>query len=262
MSRPVIALLTDFGTADIYVGAMKAVVLSIAPDAALVDLTHGVPPQDVVSAALALEGCYRLLPAGAVFVCVVDPGVGSERALLAVEAGEWRFVAPDNGLLTPVLEPERLVRCVRIENPAYRRREVSATFHGRDILAPAAAHLALGLPVEALGPPTTPVRLRAPEPERQGSALVGTVVATDRFGNLVTNVRAAQIAPGAKVRLPGNQLAPLRRTYADVTPGELVAYVGSSERLEVAVRDGSAADRLGIGRGAKVIVEEPEASAR
>ncbi|HSV73979.1 MAG TPA: SAM-dependent chlorinase/fluorinase [Chthonomonadales bacterium] len=261
MSRPLVALLTDFGTADTFVGAMKAVILGIAPDAMLVDIVHDVPAQDVGYGALALESCYRDFPSGTVFLCVVDPEVGTDRGLIAVEAGPWRFVAPDNGLLTPVLTGEPVVRSVRIESAAHRRRSVSATFHGRDILAPAAAHLAAGMPVEALGPPATPRLLAPDEPVRRGAALVGRVVAVDRFGNLVTNVRAHAIAPGAVVRLPGGVLAPLRRTYADVPRGEAVAYVGSTGRLEIGVRDGSAAGVFDVARGAEVMVEEPDSPA-
>lgn len=250
-----ITLLTDFGTADGYVAAMKGVIASIAPDALVDDASHDVPPGDVVAAAHALARYWRLYPPGTVHVVVVDPGVGSERRAIAVQAAEQYFVAPDNGVLTPVLDAEGAeVRA--LEAPAYRRPDVSSTFHGRDVFAPAAAYLACGVPIARLGPPVLdPIRLEAPAPTRDGAGVRGLVVHVDRFGNLVTNIPGAWVEDAGEVLVAGRSAGPVRRTYADVAPGELLALVGSNGSVEIAVRDGSAAERLGIGRGAEVRVE-------
>jgi len=261
---PRITLLTDFGTADGYVAAMKGVLAERAPGAAVDDATHEIAPGDVTAAALALSRYWRLYPPGTVHVAVVDPGVGSGRRALAGLADGRYLVAPDNGLLTRVLDEAADVALVAIENPAHMRHPVSATFHGRDIFAPAAAWLAsagAGRPDPArlaeLGPAVRdPVRLPWPRPWRDAhGAAHGTVVHVDRFGNLITNLPRDWAPPGGAVRVDGVEVGPVRRTYADVPPGGLVALVGSAELLEVAVRDGSAAARLGKGRGAEVVVE-------
>lgn len=244
MPRP-ITLLTDFGTADGYVAEMKGVLHSLAPGVSLVDLAHDVPPHDVEAARLAVARYWRRFPEGTVHLVVVDPGVGSERAAIAVASEGRMLVGPDNGALSPAL----LVggaRAVTLPVPL----SASATFHGRDVFAPAAARLALGEPVDALGEPcTSPVLRRTPEAHRDANgALVGEVLLIDRFGNAVTNLLAR--AAGT-VEVAGHRI-PIRRTYADVASGELVALAGSSGLLEVARRDGRAADVLALSRGAEV----------
>ena len=256
MSRPVIALLTDFGLHDHYVGTMKGVVLGICPDATLVDISHDIPPQDVAAGAMELAAAHQYFPAGTVFLCVVDPGVGSSRRPLAMETGGYRFVAPDNGLLSLVVGRDPSI--VELTNAAYRLPFVSRTFEGRDRFAPAAAWLARGTAVGDLGPQVhTITRLSLPSPHISDSSIDGEVMRVDRFGNLITNIDARALSSlGALANVDATIGAdvplPLVTTYADVDEGALCALVGSSGHLEVACRGGSAADRLGAGRGAAV----------
>jgi S-adenosylmethionine hydrolase len=262
--RPIIALLTDFGTRDHYVGAMKGAILSIAPDAQVVDVLHEVEAHDVEAGAFALGAAYPAFPAGTVFVAVVDPGVGTSRRGLAVEAGVHRFVGPDNGLMTPVFEDHPEARVHELVNRRFWRDEVSPTFHGRDVFGPVAAHLLLGAGLAELGPPVTDARRLTVAPVRSAGAgeWEGVVVHADRFGNLVTNVtgRALQEILGATgnagidVVVAGVR-APLVTTYADVPGGAACALVGSSGRLEIAVNGGSAAGMSGSGRGALVRIK-------
>ena len=253
-----ITVLTDFGTGDGYAAAMKGVLASLAPDALVDDASHDIPAGDVQEAMWALARYAFLYPAGTVHLVVVDPGVGTARRAVAAEARGRFFVAPDNGVLTRILLPSG-TRAVSLENPEHRRAEVSATFHGRDVFAPAAAHLATGGVLESLGPPAADlVRLRLPEPLRVAGKVRGEVVHVDRYGTLLSNIPRAELpAEGARVRLDGRDVGPVRRTFGDVASGEVLALVGSEGLLEVAVRDGSAADRLGAERGARVeVVEE------
>ena len=263
MSRPVIALLTDFGLADHYVGTMKGVMLGVCPEATFVDISHDVPPHDVLSGALALAASYRYFPAGTVFLAVVDPGVGSPRRALAAEAGNYRFVAPDNGLLTPVLDEGAPNRVVELTEPRYARPAVSRTFEGRDRFAPAAAWLATGLELAALGRPAGPVlRLEIPRPSVTSEAIEGEVLRVDRFGNLITNIdrKTFHTLSGDRpvaVRIASHAISKVVSTYADVAPGEVCALFGSSDHLEIAAREASAAVLLGTGRGAAVHVGRP-----
>src|SRR5438034_5996219 len=189
MARPVIALLTDFGTRDHYAGTMKGVALGICPDATLVDISHEVPAHDVVGGALELAAAYRYFPAGTIFLVVVDPGVGSTRRGIAAEAGEYKFVAPDNGVLTVVLDEHPAKRVVELTERRYARPTVSRTFEGRDRFAPAAAWLAKGINLTALGRPAgSLVRLDVPWPRVTPDGIEGQVLRVDRFGNLITNI--------------------------------------------------------------------------
>ncbi len=248
----VITLLTDFGTADPYVGELRGVLLSGAPDATLADLSHEVPPGDVRAAAYLLDRAWRRFPSGTVHLVVVDPGVGTERSALALRAGGHAFVGPDNGVLSPALR-EGAEEIVALPIPT----EASPTFHGRDVFAPAAAALATGRALASLGeaPSAPPVTLEEAEPVRVGDRVTGVVVAVDSFGNLVTNLGAEHVGAGARIHVAGFGEIPLHRTFGEVGPGALLAYRGSGGRLEVAVRDGSAAARLGVGVGAPVWVE-------
>jgi S-adenosylmethionine hydrolase len=245
--RPLITLLTDFGTADGYVAEMKGVLLTALPDATLVDVAHDIAPHDTEGARLAVARYWRRYPAGTVHLIVIDPGVGTERAALVVES-EGRFlVGPDTGVLSPALLAAA-ARVVRLTIP----RTASPTFHGRDVFAPAAAQLAARVPVEALGAPfREPVVRRTPEPHRTAAgAIAGQVIHIDRFGNAVTNLLAPN---GGEIEVGGHVL-PLSRTYADVVPGGYVALTGSSGLVEIARRDGSAAEALGLVRGAPVML--------
>ena len=263
MARPVIALLTDFGSRDHYAGAMKGVALGICPDLTLVDITHDLPPHDVLAGALELAACYRYFPAGTIFLAVVDPGVGSARRGIAAEAGDYKFVAPDNGVLTVVFEETAPKRVVELTERRYARPTVSRTFEGRDRFAPAAAWLAKGIELSALGRPAGAVhRLELPQPQIDEGRVVGQVLRVDRFGNLVTNIDrktferlASADARGAlEIKVGPHQVGKVVSTYADAAAGELCALVGSSEHLEIAANGSSAAAVLDLGRGAPVEV--------
>ena len=252
---PRITLLTDFGTADGYVAAMKGVIASIAPDAVIDDVGHTVAPGDVFGASLALSRYWSLYPPGTIHLVVVDPGVGTTRRALAARADGRLCVAPDNGVLTHVFEEASDIDVVALEAPAYRRPEVSSTFHGRDIFAPAAAHLARGTQIHDLGSAVhDAIRLQVPKPVRTSTGVEGEVVHVDGFGNLITNVPGDWVPAGARISIGGRDVGPLQRTYGDVDVGEVVALVGSIGLLEISVRDGSAAKMLQAGRGALVEV--------
>jgi S-adenosylmethionine hydrolase len=258
MARPLVAFLTDFGLRDHYVGAMKGVVLGICADAALVDVTHEIAPQDVLGGALQLAAAYRYFPAGTIFLVVVDPGVGSSRRGIAVEAGGYQFVAPDNGVLGVVADQCPPTQIVSLTDRRYARPTISRTFEGRDRFAPAAGWLATGLAVGALGQAVTSlVPLDLPAVRCSSTEIDGEVLHVDRFGNLITNIDADSLATLTEplvVTLGGRSIAGLVGTYAEAPPDALCALVGSSDRLEVAVRGGSAADVVGAGRGARVHV--------
>jgi len=253
---PLITLTTDFGLQDSFVGTMKGVILGIAPAARLVDLTHDVPPQDVRAGAYALYAAYRYFPAHTVHLAVVDPGVGSARRAVAVRASWGTFVAPDNGLLSLVLSRETVDEAVALENPAYRLSQVSHTFHGRDVFAPAAAHIARGVSLSELGPAVTDlVTFPVSRPARRGSTLTGYVIYVDRFGNLVTDVTEADLTgPVATVEAGTARIAGLSDAYAAAVPGQPLALIGSAGHLEVAVREGHAGRVLGLGVGDPVTV--------
>lgn len=253
-----VTLLTDFGLRDTYVGVMKGVLFRDAPALrAAVDLTHAVPPQDVRSAAFHLGQAWRWFPAGTVHVAVVDPGVGSGRRILVARQDGHAFLAPDNGLLDPLLGPDASVRALDVARHALSPgRRPSRTFHGRDVFAPVAARLASGLDPDEAGPPAGErVRLELAPPEDRGAeGIRGCVVCVDHFGNLVTNLPRELLAGGAgrwELEAAGRR-APLVGTYAEAERGELLALVDSYELVELAVRDGSAAERLGLGTGAPV----------
>lgn len=262
---PLITLLTDFGGKDAYVGVMKAVMLSICPGAQIVDLCHEVAPQEVEEAAYLLGSAWRYCPEGTVHVVVVDPGVGGGRRVLAVAAGGHLFVAPDNGVLTQVLADAEDYQAFWVERREHFRAEVSATFEGRDVMAPVAARLARGMPIEQVGRPAAGplVLLPVSRAVRTEVGLETHVVHVDRFGNLVTDLTEAELlawkreraAEQVVIRVGGERIREVRRTYAGAERGQLLALVGSTGRLEIAVNMGSAADRLGVGRGAIIIVE-------
>jgi S-adenosylmethionine hydrolase len=245
---PLVTLLTDFGTADSYVGELKGVLLSLAPGAVVVDVSHHVPPGDVAAASYVLGRVWRTFPAGTVHLAVVDPGVGTRRRALAAEAAGHRFVAPDNGLLSDVFAVAE-ARVVSVPIPA----AASRTFHGRDVFAPAAARLASGVSLAEVGTPVSDlVHLPPRKLFREGSDLVGQVVYVDGFGTLVTNLPGGEVAAGAMVRLGAYTVA-LQATFADVPPGETVAFVGSGGTVEIAVRGGRADVVLGLSRGVEVM---------
>jgi S-adenosyl-L-methionine hydrolase (adenosine-forming) len=250
---PLIVLLTDFGTSDTFVGVMKGVIASICGHARTIDLTHAISPQNVREAAFHLDRSLSFFPDGSIFVCVVDPGVGSARRPICVEAGPFRFVAPDNGLLTPVFERYPDAHCHLLSEARYHLPAPSATFHGRDIFSPVAAHLAAGLPIERTG---TAVALSscARIGMFRNIALQnrigwqGEVVSIDRFGNIVTSFDAGMISVGSPWAVSAGTAddIPLLNTYCDVGHGEPLAYIGSSGMVEIAVRNGNASREFHI----------------
>jgi len=271
---PIITLTTDFGLADPYVAAMKGVILSLNAAATIVDITHKVRPQQVAQAAFLLAQALPYFPPGTIHVVVVDPGVGTARQALALATPEMLLVGPDNGVLSATLpeetrrrtlpEPDARgvelpegYRAVALRRRRYMRRPVSATFHGRDVFAPAAAHLSLGVELEALGPAVRRIRALPPfrARRRPEGALEGHVLHVDRFGNLVTDVRAEDLPAGrVEVTIGGQRIEGPARTYEDEP--DMKALVGSTGYLEVACRGGSAAYRLGVDVGAPVLVTE------
>ncbi|MHB2015760.1 MAG: SAM hydrolase/SAM-dependent halogenase family protein [Candidatus Xenobia bacterium] len=249
--RPV-ALLTDFGLRDAYVGVMKAVIYGICPQVDFIDLCHEVPPQDVLGGAFVLGTSTRWFPPGTIFVAVVDPGVGTERRAIVVETEMHRFVGPDNGLFTwPLRQAKRVIEATE---PRFWNPEVSRTFHGRDVFAPLAGHLACGVDTAQMGSAIQdPVQLTVPQPHRDAGTLIGQVLTLDRFGNLITNIERT---PGKRVRV-GRIEIPIVETFGSVKAGGLLALWGSSGHLEVAVNSGDAARVLGAGRGTAVTVLPP-----
>lgn len=242
-----ITLLTDFGTQDGFVGAMKGVLASMAPGAALDDIHHAVPPGDIRKAATVLARYWCLYPPDTVHLVVVDPGVGTGRRGLALRADERWLVGPDNGVLSLVAQEASAWEAVELRSSDILQEPASTTFHGRDLFAPAAALLARGSPLSALGPPLRElIRLPVSIPEEVWEE--GEVVDVDRFGNLATNLAPEAVREAGGVEIAGRRV-PLGRTYGDVASGALVAVVNSDGRVEVARRDGSAAEALGVDVG-------------
>lgn len=251
-----VVLLTDFGTADGYAAALAAVIASAAPGAVVEHATHDVAPGDVLGGAIALSRYAVLYPPGTVHLAVVDPGVGTARRCVAATLDGRHYVGPDNGVFTLVLRDARQVHMVDA-GAAGSGTEAAPTFHGRDIFAPAAAALARGVPLTDLGPAITdPFLLDLPRPRQDRGKVAGQVLHVDRFGNLITNVPGAWLdaRPSVRIHIQGRDVGPLRRTYGDVPPGQVLALVGSLGLLEVSVRDGDAAQVLGAARGSDVEV--------
>lgn len=255
MRPPLIALLTDFGTRDWYVATVKAILLSRCPTARLVDITHEVPPQDTVAGAFTLAAAVPWFPPGTVFLAVVDPGVGTGRALVAVRADRHVLVGPDNGLLTLAVKRAKRLAAVRLTNARYWLPTVSATFQGRDVMAPVAAYLASGGSLRRVGvaaPRLAPLSL--PTVQGEGSILRGHVVHIDAFGNLITNLPASAIARRGAVHYKRRAVRVVS-SYAAGRPAELIAVSGSLGLVELAIRNGSAAWTLDATRGDEVKVE-------
>jgi S-adenosylmethionine hydrolase len=255
----IVTLLTDFGLQDHFVAAMKGVILTLHPAATLVDVTHEVPPQDVESAAYTLGAVHSLFPPGTIHLAVVDPGVGSARRPLALEAAGQRFVGPDNGLFTPILDRDPEWRAFEIAERRFLREPVSDTFHGRDVFAPAAGALARGVPASELGPPVRdPVRLPDLPVVRGEAEVRGAVVHVDRFGNCITNLGREELGipalrEGFVLEIGGRRVGGLRRSYAGAPEGQAFPIWGSSGLLEISVNRGSAAEFLGARRGTPVV---------
>jgi S-adenosylmethionine hydrolase len=255
--KGVITLTTDFGIKDHYVGAMKGVILSINPDALIVDITHEIPPHDVFKGAFALRNFYRYFPKGTIHIVVVDPGVGSRRKPIAVEADGNIFVGPDNGVFTFVYFESKYFKAIEISNPIYTLTDVSSTFHGRDIFAPAAGYLSMGARIEGLGEEIrNPVKLPVKEPQIRGNEIIGEVIYTDHFGNLVTNIPHDLVKPGSKIYIGKNIIKGISRSYSEVPEGGLLAIIGSSGFLEVSVNQGRASDVVDLGDRTIIVLDD------
>jgi S-adenosylmethionine hydrolase len=262
-----ITFLSDFGLEDDFVGTCHGVLKQIAPEAQIIDITHGIRPGHVLQAALMLANTLPYMPAG-VHLAVVDPGVGGGRRPLALRDGEGRiYVGPDNGLLLPAADRfGGVAEAHELANPAYALDSVSRTFHGRDLFSPAAAHLALGVALGELGPPLDPdalVRLDLPQPEVGQSRIRAVVLGVDRFGNIALNltrehIDSVAIVPGMRVELVtgGNRYyAVAARTFGDATPGELLLYEDSYRNVAIAVSRGSAAELLSVAEGGEIVIQ-------
>ena len=260
MARPTVALLTDFGTRDHYAGTLKGVVLSVCPDATLVDIGHDIPAHDVLAGALELAACYRYFPKDTIFLVVVDPGVGSARRGIAADIGDYRFVAPDNGVLSAVFREAPPKKVVELTERKYSRPTVSRTFEGRDRFAPAAGFLAKGVALVSLGKGIQDFQvIDLPRPSASATELNGEVVRVDRFGNLITNIDRKtfeQFTNGGAIAVfvGAREVPRIVATYGEVPAGELCALFGSTDHLEVAINAGDAAATLELTRGAPASV--------
>lgn len=261
MPRPVITLLTDFGTRDSYVAQMKGVILGVNPNAVIVDVTHEIEPQAIMQGALCLNEVFDAFPAGTIHVVVVDPDVGSTRRRIAAEVGSQRYVGPDNGLLTLVARRYPIHRVSSLTVNHYHRQPTSPTFHGRDMFAPVAANWSLGMDLSAFGEPVTvPLsELRIPRVDKQEREVRGEIIAIDRFGNLTTNILGTDLplyCPSTIItHAGGQQLIGLSQYYSEHPPSTLLSLIGSSGRLEVAQNVGNAARTLEAKVGDQVLVK-------
>ena len=278
MNRPVITLTTDFGTSDSYVGAMKGVILTRCSQANVVDISHEVEPQSITQGAYILATAARYYPPEAIHVAVVDPGVGSDRRPIAVYTPSGTFVAPDNGILslaisdyvlTPTVRREessaadytqhllvrarlaRECRGVVLDEPSFWLPDVSWTFHGRDVFAPVAAHIASGVPISDLGSPLESIGIFPNVPSQIANLSGGTVIHIDRYGNLITNIAAESVPEGAAFKVAGHQIASLSGSYSEAV-GKVLAIIGSQGTVEIAVGNGNAAETLGVSVGDRV----------
>ncbi len=249
----VVALLTDYGLQDAYAGTLKGAILSVNPAARIVDLTHDIPAQDIREGSRVLAAALPYFPAGTVFVAVVDPGVGTDRAILGVETDRHVFLAPDNGLLGFLETGIR--RKVRIAESKYFLQPLSQTFHGRDIFAPVAGHLSRGADLGRFGPSAkTMTLLPRTEPRVSRNVVEGQVVSVDRFGNLITNIPGALVPGNVRITVGRRTLTRLSHSYAEAPEGRLLALVGSTGHLEISVNRGSAHKTAGVRRGDRVLV--------
>jgi len=258
LSRPLITLLTDFGLQDGYVASMKGVILGICPDANLVDISHLIAPRNVRSAAFVLYSSYGYFPPGTIHLAVVDPGVGTERRAIAIRTGSCFFVGPDNGTFSLVLGKEVKWEARKLENRQLQLSPLSSTFHGRDLFAPAAAHIAQGVPFDAFGPLCDPELVEWGEPVIEKGEVRGEVIHIDRFGNAITNVMRKTLetqGPVEKWLIDTGEMTikPIEPTYGRVGAGEVLALTGSSGFIEIAINKGNAASELGLAQGTKAI---------
>ncbi|MSP12776.1 MAG: hypothetical protein EXR62_07445 [Chloroflexi bacterium] len=254
MPPPLIAMLTDFGTHNHYVAAMKGVILNIAPTSILVDITHDIPAQDVRTAAQILGHVYHYFPDYTVFLAVVDPRVGTDRHGIAVEAGRYILVGPDNGIFSRILEEQHVIQAINLTEKRYWRSEISQTFHGRDIFAPVAANLSIGVALQAMGHPLDNlVHLPRPRLERlPDGSIDGEIVLVDHFGNCITNIPGKWLQPEMKVLVGIIEIGTIAVNYAAAQPGTPIALVGSNNTLEIALSQGNASTIYNLKAGMPV----------
>ncbi len=239
MSEPIITLTTDFGTNDNYAGIVKGIILSICRRADIVDITHSVPPFDIAAGRYVMETSYRAFPPGTIHIGVVDPGVGTKRKGLVIKTNKLVFVGPDNGLFS-FLGRREISKIIEIRNSKYILPDASDTFHARDVFAPVAAYLALGVIPEEFGPAINDmIRIKPPGYRKTSQGIAGTVIYIDHFGNLVSSIKAERINAGGIVYLNGAKIGPIKKTFGAVKPGRPVAYINSFGYLEIAVSGGS-----------------------
>jgi S-adenosyl-L-methionine hydrolase (adenosine-forming) len=260
MSHPIITLLTDFGTKDHYVASMKGVILGINPGCTLVDISHQVKPRDIQEAAFLLANVFASFPKGTIHLSVVDPGVGGPRKPILIVTSNYYFIGPDNGLFTPSLFRERVKQIFVLTKKKYFLSPVSSTFHGRDLFAPVAAYLSMGISPQAFGEETDSWEsLKVPDPKQKGKELQGEILHMDSFGNLVSNIDEASLLKFAgdhcfSVQIGRQRMVGLKKGYWEGKKGELMALIGSGGLLEVSVREGSALKKLRAKRGDKIKV--------
>lgn len=251
----VIVLLTDFGLKDEYVGVMKGVIYSITDEAKIIDLCHGIPPQDIIWAGYVLYKSYKYFPKGSIFVAVVDPGVGTPRDIILMEAGGYYFLAPDNGLLSLIYERLNPKIILKVDKDKFSLGSVSYTFHGRDIFAPVAAHLSKGVDISEFGQPLKEIILEEfPRPEVEGNQIRASVIHVDRFGNLITNLERGEFEnlglKDPRIIIAGRQILGISTFYEQ--DKDLIAIWESRDLLEIASPNASAAELLGVGKGEEV----------
>lgn len=266
MRHPTIALLTDFGEADFFVPSLKGVIASIHAEAKVIDITHSIPSFDILAGAFVLFAVYRYLPAGTIFVAVVDPGVGSSRKILLAETRRYFFICPDNGILSLVLEEEKDVEIRQICSGKFFLEPTGSTFDGRDKMAPAAAWLSHGIPPPEFGPVVRRIkRIRIEKPRKTGDGLRGSVLYCDKFGNIITNIPSSLL----EIHVPaeekhsmrivvGKEELPWKRSYSLADKGEIFIVSGSLGLIEISVREGSASERLKISPGGKIELGLPK----
>lgn len=254
---PLITLLTDFGTKDYFAASLKGVILTINPAACLVDLSHHIEPHRIAEAAYCLQACYRMFPEGTVHVAIVDPGVGSRRRPILVKTSRYYFVAPDNGLLTPIFNEEQDIEIRLLENQRYQRNSPGATFHGRDVFAPAAAWLTTGELLSSFGRLVSdPVHLNWPQPRVDERAIVGEIVYIDRFGNLISNISLSQLEVDSKgitqIRVGPHAVGNIVASYSDGVADVLHAVINSNGMLELFLKERPASELFQVRVGAVV----------
>jgi len=253
MKTNTVALLSDFGTSDPFVSTMKGVLLSKAPGLALIDITHKIPPQDIHTAAFYLMAAMPYMPKNTLFLAVVDPTVGTGRGIIWARTEYYQFIAPDNGLISWVDQNEKIKEARFINNSSLFMKNISSTFHGRDIMAPVAAAIAKGLPEKKIGPVFSGYRtFPFPQPHKAGNRVTGQVIAIDHFGNAVTNIRRSYLNAGSVFSISDRMLKGLKLTYASVPEGEALALIGSFGFLEFSVRNGSFARTFDVKIGSAV----------